>query len=373
MIRLIAKYFGDTDGQLVSAIFNSEKYECLGYTDKNIDNSETLKNELRVFNVFDAVALYKHYDVDGFIFAYSIPDELLERMVAELVELGVREDDIFVGTPEFIYQHDESKIKKYKEYYALSYLEFHVADHCNLNCKGCVHFSPLVEDEVFPNFAEVRADFLALKNKIDYIQKIHILGGEPFLNKEIDKYFILAREIYPYAKIEIVTNGLLVKSLDTELLNKISEFNIGIFISVYPPMYNSMGDIIELLKKHNIKIRCTDVIFDFAYTFDREAGHAKGAKKINCKCPNLYKGKLYVCPPIAYGEYFNKKFGNYIDLGDGAIDIYDEHLTYEEIKKQLHSVKRTCDWCMFISSEDQVTRKWEQTVDADITDYVYGI
>lgn len=26
----------------------------------------------------------------------------------------------------------------------LSYLEFHVADHCNLNCKYCTHYSPLV-------------------------------------------------------------------------------------------------------------------------------------------------------------------------------------------------------------------------------------
>ena len=31
----------------------------------------------------------------------------------------------------------------------LSYLEYHLADHCNLNCKACEHYSALVEGEVF--------------------------------------------------------------------------------------------------------------------------------------------------------------------------------------------------------------------------------
>lgn len=31
---------------------------------------------------------------------------------------------------------------------SLDYVEFHLADHCNLNCRGCGHFSPIA-DETF--------------------------------------------------------------------------------------------------------------------------------------------------------------------------------------------------------------------------------
>ena len=28
----------------------------------------------------------------------------------------------------------------------LEKIDIHLTDHCNLNCKGCTHFSPLAED-----------------------------------------------------------------------------------------------------------------------------------------------------------------------------------------------------------------------------------
>lgn len=372
MKRLIAKYYGDENGQLISAINSLDEYECCGYTDKKIEHCGKQINGVCFFTVFDAVISYEKKEVDGFIFSYTIPYELLEKMVSELIHLGVNEQDIFVGTPEFVHCLDVNGIKKFTEYHTLPYLEFHVADHCNLNCKGCVHFSPLVEGEQFPCFEHVKSDFLALKRKIEYIQRIHILGGEPFLNKEIDKYFILVRELYPYAEIEIVTNGLLIKSLKQDLIDKIKEYNIGISISVYPPMYKSIGQAISILKKADIQVKCTDAIAEFSYTFDIQGGHAQGARVLHCKCPNLYKGKLFVCPPIAYGEYFNKAFGNHIDLEDGAIDIYDDSITFQMIKEELHSIKKICDYCLFISNEDQINQKWGQTDKSNKEDYVYG-
>ena len=44
---------------------------------------------------------------------------------------------------------------KYKNFYKtiqpthLRGFELHLVDHCNLNCRGCTHFSPLAEKKFF--------------------------------------------------------------------------------------------------------------------------------------------------------------------------------------------------------------------------------
>lgn len=41
----------------------------------------------------------------------------------------------------------------------LSYLEFHIADQCNLNCKACEHYSGLVDEPRYPAFGRFAKDF----------------------------------------------------------------------------------------------------------------------------------------------------------------------------------------------------------------------
>jgi hypothetical protein len=40
----------------------------------------------------------------------------------------------------------------------MKYLEHHIVDHCNLNCIGCSHFSPLAE-KWFEDFETFKLDF----------------------------------------------------------------------------------------------------------------------------------------------------------------------------------------------------------------------
>lgn len=57
--------------------------------------------------------------------------------------------------------------------------EMHIADHCNLNCKGCTHFSPIFEKEL-PDFKTRMKDVAWLKSKFSNVLYFSILGGEPF-------------------------------------------------------------------------------------------------------------------------------------------------------------------------------------------------
>lgn len=68
------------------------------------------------------------------------------------------------------------------------HFEFHLAEHCNLNCIGCTHFSPLAE----PEFLEVE-DFRNDIERLSYLtggnaRFINLLGGEPLLHPEINSF-----------------------------------------------------------------------------------------------------------------------------------------------------------------------------------------
>ena len=66
----------------------------------------------------------------------------------------------------------------------MEYVEYQVADECNLKCKGCLHFSNLVSAPVHPILGEFERSLIHLKGKFSNIATFRLMGGEPLLNEE---------------------------------------------------------------------------------------------------------------------------------------------------------------------------------------------
>ncbi len=351
-MRYIIKNAGD-----LASLCIVKKNEIVAFTDKSPLKWD-YNGELKTISTYDAVGFYKDNKCDGILFPDGIELDLLFRMVKEFISLGVSETDIYILQPNRIKGY---VVSAYKDYNRLKYIEIHAADHCNLNCKGCVHFSPLVKEPIFPKIEEFEKDIIQLHSKVELIDRIHILGGEPLLNPDIGKLLHIVHNIYPFSELSIVTNGILLKSISKGVIDAILGCNAWINVSVYPPMMESITNTAIHLKKLGMKIRFTDSIYTFSYALDRKGGHSTGTNRINCRCPNLYRGKLAVCPIICYLDYFNDYFGTKLESQDGLIDIYDPNLTYDDILMELHKVRSVCDYCLYISEEDGVERKWEQS------------
>ena len=371
MERVVIKRYGNGKEKVLEGLKQVRDIEIYGFTDKDTKLWGTCEKGYLVYSIFQVAELYKAKKIDKLVFACDIEMELLDRMVKEACSLGIEKEDIWITKPEFYVDSLKKHICIYEEYMRLPYIEFHVADHCNLNCKGCVHFSPLVKGKKFADFDMVKRDLLQLKKLVCYIDKIHILGGEPFLNEELDKYIDLVRDVYPFSEISVVTNGLLVMKMNERTEKAFKRNRATIAISSYLPVLGKIDEIIAYVKEKGIDVRCSETIYEFAYTFDCQGGHAGGAQKIHCTCPNLYEGHLAVCPPIAYLKYYNEYFGQKLDEQDGLIDIYDDDLTYDKLIEELHKVRCICDKCLFISKEDAVPMKWEQSMQRSISDYVW--
>lgn len=228
----------------------------------------------------------------------------------------------------------------------LSYLEFHVADHCNLNCKYCTHYSPLVEKPVFTDYERFESDLRQLKKLIFDIGVIRILGGEPLLNPELGKYVELARELYPASIITVVTNGLLIDRLDDALI-EIMKKNMAFFhISFYPPLKDKVQEIQRFLYEKEIPYTITPMITEFnkTQTLEIQGDQDFFYSCFQASCTCLHEGRIAACYAPFTTKYFNKAFGQELPVDEG-VDLYNEELTAPSLKANLLIPIERCQYC----------------------------
>lgn len=120
----------------------------------------------------------------------------------------------------------------------LHHIEISLAYHCNMKCKGCVHFSNLIESASFPNKMDVIRDLERLKQLFMGIYRLKLMGGEPLLNKDLLFYSEKARELFPDADIMITTNGLLISDTPwfqrlCRVMKKIIYISIYLYMTLY--------------------------------------------------------------------------------------------------------------------------------------------
>lgn len=226
------------------------------------------------------------------------------------------------------------------------YLEIHAADHCNLNCKGCMHFSPLAEGKVLPAFEQLSADIRQLRRFIRHIDIIRILGGEPLLNPELERIIRLIRVAYPYSNIILVTNGILIEKMSRSLCETIRDKMIHVNVSLYPPVEKRRSSIASFLKENNIIFRISNRIDAFTTTYRSQPYINKALAKEQCEifCNNLRDGKMSSCPNIMYTHFYNDYFGTKYPVEDGMVDIFKIH-SARELHEQLKKPASLCSYC----------------------------
>lgn len=92
----------------------------------------------------------------------------------------------------------------------MPYLETNIADGCNLNCKGCMHFAALFKTSEVYSIETFRRDVRQLAQTVD-VGKFRLLGGEPLLLKNLDEYINISRQYLSRSDLRIITNGLSVR------------------------------------------------------------------------------------------------------------------------------------------------------------------
>lgn len=228
----------------------------------------------------------------------------------------------------------------------LDYVETHVADHCNLKCRGCLHFSNMHKEQ-YPSIEQFKKDMNRLHELFEDIIRIRLMGGEPLLNRELEQYVTESRRLFPNADIRVVTNGLLITKIDYKLQEAMRDNNVMFDITLYPPVLAKKREIELFLKEKDIKYVISEMVGEFRKTLSRvNTNDSEKAIEI-CQASNchfLREGRLTKCPLVMFLDDFNNAFGTDYNT-NSSINIYDEKLNAWDIVKKLDSPIDFCNHC----------------------------
>ena len=229
-------------------------------------------------------------------------------------------------------------------------LEMHIADHCNLNCKGCTHYAPIFEEQ-YADFDNVIQSVEILKRKLSNIAVLSILGGEPLLNPELPLYVEKLHELLPDSCIQIVTNGLLILKLDAAILECISRNGVIVRISEYKPTHKIIDKIEDRLQEYKItyRIHPYDAKQKFVKPLSLSENSIYPKKCISDGCVNIWNGKIARCPSLMFIEKFNEIFG--VNLPKQGIMQLEDCPSGAELLKALQQEVPLCKHCVFREME----------------------
>ena len=209
-----------------------------------------------------------------------------------------------------------------------------------------------------------------------------ILGGEPLLNPDINKYIKIARQYFPKTLITLVTNAILLDDMDEKFWKTLNENNVYMIPTIYPIKIN-WKSILDKAKKYNVDIYAgayggekltLDNIENYRVkTFNKMNLNKKREKvKQSCGkqfvCISMHFGKLYPCVTIAYVRHLNKKFNtNFVVTEDDYIDLYKVK-DINEVKEKIltTSVLPFCEYCRKKPTE----MKWESSEEHTLSEWL---
>lgn len=194
----------------------------------------------------------------------------------------------------------------------LGFIDVEISEYCNLKCKGCLDFSNLVRKKSFLDLNLFKNNILKLKELFWGVATIHLQGGEPLTNPDFLEYVKITHEIFPDCDIHILTNGLLITSIDMEKLKELKSFNCTLNISQYPITRKMSGKIKKYLNE-------AAVVYIFSlpkYIFAKKIllkphKHPEISYK-NCaikRCTGMQRNYISPCMFPLHIYKFNEEFG----------------------------------------------------------------
>ncbi|MCL2331430.1 MAG: radical SAM protein [Proteobacteria bacterium] len=218
------------------------------------------------------------------------------------------------------------------QYNKLISVEIPLTNRCNLNCIGCITYSPLVvnnKDAYDINTFECDIKQLA---KIDYghnrIGFISLTGGESLLNNDIKEYIKIARHNFPNTILRVRTNGLLISKMSPTFWDACKDNNVTFGLTKYPVSY--MQDAENIIKRRGFKLSISAYGGDnkqmFLIPLDKNGGQQNSHKicpQANCGYITLINGRAYNCMTSAFINNLNQYFGlNFQTTDQDSVDIY---------------------------------------------------
>ena len=191
--------------------------------------------------------------------------------------------------------------------------DIYITECCTLRCDGCIVQTHYFQHPQHIPLNDIVRDVDILMDNVDFVNYVHILGGEPFLYPYLDEliYWIRNSDIlnHKIGYFNIITNGTIVPN--QRVIKSLQGSNIGVYISDYGEFSTKIDEIEDVCK--NYHIRCLrlgkTVWFNGAQLLQIPTKNEDFINKRFLECINkgngckfIRNGRFYYCPFLCNGE-----------------------------------------------------------------------
>ena len=208
-----------------------------------------------------------------------------------------------------------------------------VTERCTMKCKDCSNLMPYFKKPINITTENIKKSLNNLSKKVLFINELRIIGGEPFMNKDIYNIIDICLKIKNFGKIIIYTNATLVPK--NEVIDLLKNENIILEITNYKALSRKFFELTNILDLNgiNYKVRELPETWDDSAIIKDFGRNEQDLQEIFQKCcskflTTLMHGKLYRCPFSASLDAINSvdfSKNDYLDLTD------DNNLSEEKL------------------------------------------
>lgn len=227
-----------------------------------------------------------------------------------------------------------------------------ITTRCTLCCQECSNLMPYYKKPQDYPVDDVIKWIRNLCDAVDECICLELVGGEPFLYKELKKVLEFVLMEKKIQQVEFTTNGSILPK--QEILELLTDRKVYVRISQYPNQINPVN-IIKLFEENKIKY----VLLENMSWCKTGELISRGrsvcelqSQFLNCTpsrlCRTILNGKLYVCSKAA--SLMELGFANNLE----AVDLLETEHLRENISQFLQlTYSKACDYCD-VASKDAV-------------------
>lgn len=231
-------------------------------------------------------------------------------------------------------------------------IEFVVTDYCNLNCKGCSHYSPLAQKE-FENINSLKDNIRHIGNVCgDGLKSAYLIGGETLLYPDLIEAMNCMRESFPTQDLYIFTNGLMLPKMKDMFWEETKKNNFIIALTRYPINFN-YDAVEDLCREKGVEVRVfgdrslSDSFFRFSLDPNkRQNAWISHFKCMNYGCVSVIGDRIFPCSISGCVTHLNKAKGTKFEHVDGDWINVKDVKSATDIKRLRDRPVPFCSYCV---------------------------
>lgn len=324
--KIVIFGFGRQGKKMYSTL--KRDFDIAAIVDNSLEKQGRQIDEHIILSFDQAVSFLQQYKI-----IVTTSQYYYQAIRGQLSSIGLNEYVDYIMYQQFVtewYYKYRNKVNVLKTDISLTTL-------CTLNCENCMQFLPYWKDGRRKEnpLEEIKENVDIYFACVDYLLDLDVVGGEPFLYRNLNEFIRYIGENYRnrIGYIGFITNGMIVP--EEETLELLSKYSMDVSISDYSEdieYKHQIEKLCEKLEQYDISYMRNKQIDWFDFGFPKDLYHYEGEAAVqHMQCCNsiehiLDDKKLFYCGlewSAQKGGLYpieEKAYVDLVDIKEGRVD-----------------------------------------------------